>query len=181
VAEAQLIRDVLRGDARAERTLYDAHVRRVYALCYRIAGGDAELAQDFTQLAFVRAFDRLSHFRGQSAFGTWLHAVAVSVALNGMRTVRRQREREEELPPDFAVAVPERHAEPDLKDRLRAAIAALPEMYRVVFLMYDVEGYTHEEIGATLGVPTGTTKARLSRARARLREALADFAGEWAT
>jgi RNA polymerase sigma-70 factor, ECF subfamily len=181
VPEAQLIAQVLRGDARAERTLYDAHVTRVYRLCYRVANGDADLAQEFTQQAFVRAFDRLRDFRGQSSLGTWLHSVALSVALNGMRKVKRQYDRETELPAELPVAVPGREAEPDLKRRLGAAVAALPDIYRVVFLMYDVEGYTHEEIGAALEVPAGTSKARLSRARARLREALADFAGEWAT
>ena len=73
-----------------------------------------------------------------------------------------------------------REAEPDLKTRLRRAIQSLPERYQTVFLLYDVEGYTHEEIGNVLNLPVGTSKARLSRAREKLREALADFAGEWA-
>jgi RNA polymerase sigma-70 factor (ECF subfamily) len=68
-----------------------------------------------------------------------------------------------------------------MRSRLRAAIRKLPEKYRLVFVMYDVEGYTHEEIGATLGMPTGTSKARLSRARAKLRAELAEYAGEWAS
>jgi RNA polymerase sigma-70 factor (ECF subfamily) len=72
-----------------------------------------------------------------------------------------------------------RSAEPDLKRRLAQAIDALAEGYRTVFVMHDVEGYTHEEIGAALGIETGTSKAQLSRARAKLRDALADFAGEW--
>jgi RNA polymerase sigma-70 factor (ECF subfamily) len=75
----------------------------------------------------------------------------------------------------------DRHTEPDLKTKLRRAIAQLPEHYRVVFVMYDMEGYTHDEIGAALDMPTGTSKARLSRARSKLREALAEFAGEWAS
>jgi len=79
------------------------------------------------------------------------------------------------------VGVTRREAEPDLKARLTQAIDALPEGYRMVFVMHDVEGYTHQEIGAALGVETGTSKAQLSRARAKLRVALADFAGEWAT
>jgi RNA polymerase sigma-70 factor (ECF subfamily) len=72
-----------------------------------------------------------------------------------------------------------RHAEPDLKERLKTAIAGLPDHYRSVFVMYDMEGYSHEEIGTALNVPVGTSKARLSRAREKLREQLADFAGEW--
>lgn len=179
--EKLLIRRVLDGDAGAERELYDQHVDRVYRLCHRMANGDGDLAQDFTQEAFVRAFGRLADFRGEAALGTWLHAIAVSVALNGMRKVKRHRDRETELDVVGDVGTTPRHAEPDLKQRLRGAIDALPERYKVVFVMYDVEGYTHEEIGRVLDMPAGTSKARLSRARARLREALAEFAGEWAT
>lgn len=159
--------------------MYDAHVDRVWRLCYRLANGDADRAQDFTQETFVRAFDRLHEFRGDAALSTWLHSVAVSVSLNGMRKVRRWQERETSLEDAPEVSVRVRHAEPDLKQRLRDAVAALPEHYRVVFVMYDMEGYTHEEIGAALELPVGTSKARLSRARGQLREALAQFAGEW--
>ncbi len=167
------------GEAAAERDLYEAHVDRVYRLAYRFAG-DADLARDFTQDTFIRAFERLGDFRGESQFGTWLHAIAVSVALNGLREVKRRRRRETDLEEGREVAATGREAEPDLKRRLKAAIDALPEGYRTVFVMHDVEGYTHEEIGGALGVETGTSKAQLSRARAKLRVLLADFAGEWA-
>ena len=178
--ERELIRRVLSGDVAAERALYDRHVDRVYRLAYRLAGGDRDLAEDFTQEAFVRGFSRLAEFRSEAALSTWLHSITVSVALNGMRKVKRWRAREMDLQEAVVVAETRRHAEPDLKSKLRRAIAGLPAKYRVVFLMYDVEGYTHDEIGAALNMPTGTSKARLSRARARLREALSEFAGEWA-
>lgn len=178
--ESQLIARVLAGDASAERAFYDRHVDRVHRLAWRLAEGDPDLAQDFTQEVFLRAFDRLGEFRGQSAVSTWLHAITVSVALNGMRRVRRWRDREVHLEPELAGRAG-RDAEPDLKRGLREAVAALPERYRVVFLMHDVEGYSHEEIGAALDMPAGTSKARLSRARARLRHALSRFAGEWAS
>lgn len=178
--ERQLIERVLAGDAAAERAFYEAHVDRVYRLCFRIADGDEDLARDFTQETFVRAFNRLAGFRQQAALSTWLHSIAVSVALNGMRGVRRRREREAPLDGVAPLADPARRAEPDLASRLKAAIAGLPDHYRVVFLMYDVEGYTHQEIGQVLAMPTGTSKARLSRARAMLREELAAYAGEWA-
>jgi RNA polymerase sigma-70 factor, ECF subfamily len=170
---------VLAGDGRAERALYDAHVDRVYRLCYRLASGDEHRAQDFTQETFVRAFDRLAEFRGDAALATWLHSIAVSVSLNGMRKVRRWNERETALDDAPQLAITRRESEPDLRDRLRGAVTALPEHYRVVFVMYDMEGYSHEEIGTALGVAVGTSKARLSRARAQLRDALAQFAGEW--
>ena len=176
--DRDLIARVLAGDPLAERALYDAHVDRVYRLAFRLAG-DAHLAEDFTQEAFVRAFSRLSDFRGESAFSTWLSAVATSVVLNGLRKLKRFKQRETDLELGEGVRSGGRQAEPDLKRRLREAIDALPERYRAVFVMHDVEGYTHEEIAASLGVEIGTSKAQLHRARGRLREALAEFAGEW--
>jgi len=180
VSESELIDRVIAGDPVAERALYDLHVDRVYRLAYRLAAGDRDLAQDFTQEAFVRAFDRLPEFQRRSALSTWLHSITVSVSLNGLRRRDRHTRREADLEEASLVPGGAREAEPDLKTRLRRAIAELPEHYRAVFVMYDVEGYTHEEIGSTLGVPVGTSKARLSRAREKLREALAEFAGEWA-
>ncbi|HWM69446.1 MAG TPA: sigma-70 family RNA polymerase sigma factor [Steroidobacteraceae bacterium] len=176
--ESQLLARVRAGDSAAERTLYDAHVDRVYRLAFRLAGDDA-LAQDFTQETFIRAFDRLGSFRGDAAFSTWLHTITTTVVLNGLRKVKRLRQRETDIDDAHEIGTTQRHAEPDLKVRLRQAIDALPEGYRTVFVMHDVEGYTHEEIGAALGVETGTSKAQLSRARAKLRVALSDFAGEW--
>jgi RNA polymerase sigma-70 factor (ECF subfamily) len=173
-----LIERVLAGDPAAQRALYDAHVDRVYRLAYRFAG-DADLARDFTQDTFIRAFDRLGTFKRRSSFSTWLHSIGVSVALNGLRSVRRIREREMNAVDAETVGAPRRGSEPDLKERLARSIDALPEGYRAVFVMHDVEGYTHEEIGVVLGIESGTSKAQLSRARAKLRTALADFAGEW--
>ena len=178
--ERELITRVRAGDGAAERALYDAHVDRVYRLAYRLAGDDA-LAQDFTQETFIRAFGKLGTFRGDSAFSTWLHTITTTVVLNGLRKVKRFHQREADLDDAHTVGVTRREAEPDLKARLTQAIDALPEGYRMVFVMHDVEGYTHQEIGAALCVETGTSKAQLSRARAKLRVALADFAGEWAT
>jgi RNA polymerase sigma-70 factor, ECF subfamily len=178
VDERELIARVRAGDGAAERALYDAHVDRVYRLTFRLAGDD-DLAREFTQDTFVRAFERLATFRGEAKLSTWLHAIATSVALNGLRKVKRFQRRETELDDAATVTARGRAAEPDLKRRLAQAIDALADGYRTVFVMHDVEGYTHEEIGATLGIETGTSKAQLSRARAKLRDALADFAGEW--
>jgi RNA polymerase sigma-70 factor (ECF subfamily) len=180
VDEPELIARACAGDGAAERALYDAHVDRVYRLAYRLAGDD-ELAQEFTQDTFVRAFERLGAFRGEAKLSTWLHAIATSVTLNGLRKVKRLRGRETDLGDATALPGAGRRAEPDLKRRLAQAIDALAEGYRTVFVMHDVEGYTHEEIGAALGIETGTSKAQLSRARAKLRDALSDFAGEWAS
>jgi RNA polymerase sigma-70 factor (ECF subfamily) len=178
VLERDLIALAASGDPGAQRALYEAHVDRVYRLAYRLAGDD-DLARDFTQDAFIRAFQRLGDFRGESAFGTWLHAITVSVSLNGLRKVKRLRTRETGLDQAESLGSTTRRADPDLRQRLTAAIDALPTGYRTVFLMHDVEGFTHEEIGQALGIQTGTSKAQLFRARGRLREALADFAGAW--
>lgn len=176
--ERALVARAAAGEPDAQRALYDAHVDRVYRLTYRMAGDD-DLARDFTQDAFIRAFGKLGEFRGESAFGTWLHTIAVSVALNGLRKVKRLRTRETGMEEVESLGTTPRRADPDLRDRLHAAIDALPPGYRTVFVMHDVEGFTHEEIGRTLGIETGTSKAQLFRARARLRERLADFAGAW--
>ena len=173
--EWTLITRILSGDRISARTLYDRHARRVHRVVFRICG-DEELACDLTQDVFVRVFSQLAGFRGDSAFTTWLHRIAVTTALNQMRKVKRIRAHEEVLEDDDHHAAPAREADPDLTVRLHAAIDALPEGLRMTVVLHDVEGYTHLEIGKMLGVAEGTSKARLFEARARLRVALADFA-----
>ncbi len=179
VTEPQLIQRLRDGDEDAARALYDAHVDRVFRICYRFAGED-HLAQDFTQETFVRAFTKIDTFRGEAAFGTWLGSIATTVSLNGLRKVKRFRSRETALHEDLRSTGGPDRLEPDVKERLHRAIDELPAGYRTVFLLHDLEGYTHEEIGAMLGIKSGTSKSQLFRARGRLREKLADFAGEWA-
>ena len=173
--DTELIGRILAGDPGAERELYEAHVDRVYRLVYRLAG-ESDRAEDYTQETFIRVFDRLHTFQYRSSLSTWIVSIAVSVTLNGLRKTKRLRGRE--LPLDEAPEIGGggHGAEPDLKVRLTHAIDDLPEGYRAVFVMHDVEGFTHEEIGRTLGVQPGTSKAQLFRARAKLRNALADFA-----
>ena len=177
-ADRELIARCLAGDADAERALYDAHVDRIYRLVYRMAG-DGDLAEDFTQDTFIRAFERLDQFRGDSSLATWLHSIAVSVTLNGMRKVKRIGLRTTDLEETPTLAAEVRDLPPDLRTRLFQAIDALSEKLRPVYIMHDIEGYTHEEIGETLGIPIGTSKARLFDARAKLRVALAPFAGDY--
>lgn len=159
------------GDEIAFRTLYDRNVDRIYRLMYRMAG-EQELAMDFTQEAFVRAYQRLDQFRGDAAFSTWLHSIAVSVALNGLRKIDRHRKRERSLEDAAPLASTRSGSEPGLRERIERAVDGLPDIYRTVFLMHDLEGYNHGEIARSLGVAEGTSKARLSRARAKLRDAL---------
>ena len=144
--EELLVARAKRGDAAAERQLYDNHVGRIYRLAYRMTGEDDQ-AQEFTQETFIRAFERIDQFRGESKFGTWLNSIGTSVIYNGLRKVTRFRQREFEYDEVGAIAGSERHAEPDLKEKLTLAIDDLPVKYKMVFVMHDVEGYTHEEIG----------------------------------
>lgn len=166
------------GDPAAERELYERHVDRVYRMVYRMAG-DAELAREFTQDAFVRAFDRLATFRGESSFSTWLGSIAISVTLTGLRQRKRRWDREQDLEVAEPVAAAKPALEPDLRRKLFEAIDRLPDGYRAVLVLHELEGYTHEEVGALLGIDPGTSKAQLFRARAKLRTALGPHAGDW--
>lgn len=173
-----LIERARRGDASAHRALYDTHVDRVYRLTFRLTGR-ADLARELTQDTFVRAFARIEGFRGDAAFGSWLHTIAVSVTLNELK--RRKRERTRTVPLEDApeMAGSGRPVDPILREALMHAVNALPEGCRTVFMMHDAEGYTHQEIAEAIGVTEGTSKAQLARARGKLRVALARFAGEW--
>ena len=141
--EHELIARVRAGDAAAERRLYDRHVDRIYRLAYRFTGDDT-LAQDLTQDTFIRAFERLDGFRGESALGTWLHAIATTVILNGLRKVKRFRQRETDLDDAATIGADRTEADPDLKHKLARAVDALPMKYRTVFVLHDVEGFKHE-------------------------------------
>lgn len=125
VTERATIERARAGDRAAQRELYEANVDRLYRVAFRLAG-DEDLARDFTQEAFIRAFQRLGDFRGDSAFSTWLHSIAVSVALNGLRKIKRLRTRETVLEEAESLGTTTRRADPDLRDRLHRAIDALP-------------------------------------------------------
>jgi RNA polymerase sigma-70 factor (ECF subfamily) len=176
--EQALITRVLDGDRDAARALYEQHVQRVHRLVYRLCG-DEELTHDLTQDVFIRAFEQLQRFRGEAALSTWLHRIAVSVTLNALRKVRRLQTREQSLEGAALLAEDSaRPTDPELRDRLTRAIEALPPGARVSVILHDIEGYTHVEIAALLGIAVGTSKARLFDARVRLRQALADYVRE---
>ena len=166
--ERQLIQAILAGDAAAERQLYDAHVDRIYRLACRLTG-DAALAEDLTQDIFIRAFDRLEDFRGEGPFGGWLHRIATSVIFSALRRRKRVQAHEDSQEDLCRFAAPQAAPDPYLKRRLERAVASLDETHRLVFVMHDVEGYTHQEIAAAMDTPVGTAKARLSRARDKLK------------
>lgn len=171
--ERILIRRILGGDADAERQLYDAHVDRVYRLAYRMTG-DGTLAEDLTQDTFIRAFDKLDAWRGDGPVGGWLHRIATTVIYSALRKRQRVRrfETTEVDPARLDTPGGPDPRDRDLRRRLDAAIGTLDVNHRLVFVMHDLEGFTHPEIAAAMDTPVGTAKARLSRAREKLREAL---------
>jgi len=174
--ERFLIARAQQGDRDAARGLYDAHSRRVHRLVFRLCGGDEEMARDFTQDTFIRVFDKLSTFRGESAFATWVHRIAVTVTLNGLRKEKRLKRGADDLDVANDLPAPSVNVDPDLRAKLRAAIEALPPGSRASVILHDIEGYTHAEIGEMLGIAEGTSKARLFDARSRLKKALAAYA-----
>jgi RNA polymerase sigma-70 factor (ECF subfamily) len=164
------------GDRSAFERLYREHVNRVYSLCARMVA-DRARAEELTQDVFVRAWEKLHLFRGESSFATWLHRLTVNLVLNARKSEGRQRTRFEETDDEMGGmdALPGVVGMPlppgDLLD-LEEAIERLPPGARRVFVLHDVEGYKHEEIADMLGVTSGATKAQLHRARLLLREAL---------
>ncbi len=159
------------GDPQAFRAVYDAHVGRVHAVCLRLAG-DARRAEELTQRAFVAAWQRLPSFRGESAFGSWLHRLAVNTVLQDLRAESRRHRRVFPTDDLAAFEAPVSAVPPGTRLDLEQAIAALPPQARAVFVLHDVEGWPHADIARELGVAVGTAKAQLHRARHLLQETL---------
>jgi RNA polymerase sigma-70 factor (ECF subfamily) len=172
--ERELVRAAQDGDLVAFEQLYRDNVRRVFALCFRLAG-NPDLAEELTQDVFVRAWQKLPTFRGDSALSTWLHPLAVNVALSERRSRRRRLARVTPTEDPAAFETPDNTPtpQPEAGLDLEKALALLPDGARAVFVLHDVEGYKHEEIAEMTGVAPGTSKAQLHRARRLLREALA--------
>lgn len=168
---ASVIRRAQEGDRAAFEQIYREHVGRVYAICLRILA-DSGRAQELTQDVFVRLWEMIGTFRGESAFSSWLYRLAVNVVLVDLRAKKRRTARvmtTDNLSPydkDGHISNPGSAID------LERAIAAIPEQARAVFVLHDVEGYHHDEIAALMGVAAGTSKAQLHRARKLLREAL---------
>ena len=160
------------GDREAFERLYRTHLNRVFAVCARMVN-ERSHAEELTQDVFVRAWDKLSQFRGEAAFGTWLHRLAVNVVLNARKSEGRSRARFDDDPGELDL-LPQRASVsvPGTSIDLEAAITRLPPGARRIFVLHDVEGFKHEEIGQMLSITAGGSKAQLHRARMLLREAL---------
>lgn len=154
------------GDALAFERLYRRHLARVSSLARRMIGPDD--ADDATQAVFIRAWEKLSTFRGESAFGTWLHRLAINVMLARRTTLGIERGRFQDS--EGAVeSLTSRSKQPELSLDFEEAIERLPDGAREIFVLHDIEGYKHEEIAGMLGIVAGTSKAQLHRARMALR------------
>lgn len=152
------------------RQLYERHSSRVYTVLRRLAGDD-DLAADLAQDAWTSAFQKIGAFRGDAAFGTWVHRIAINTALTRLRQSSRRRDLEQGFDGSTTLGNPDRWPASSVADRLtvQRALDEMPDGYRSVLWLHDVEGYTHEEIGAQLGIAVGTSKSQLSKARSRLR------------
>jgi RNA polymerase sigma-70 factor (ECF subfamily) len=169
--EAGVIVRAQAQDMRAFECLYRSHFARVHAICLRMTA-NATRAEELTQKAFITVWQKLPLFRGESAFTSWLHRVAVNTVLADLRAESRRTQRVFGTadPAEFELAPAP--ANPGVRIDLEQAIARLPPQARAVFVLHDIEGWQHDEIAAQLGVATGTSKAQLHRARKLLQEAL---------
>jgi RNA polymerase sigma-70 factor (ECF subfamily) len=176
ISEAERVQRAAAGDVAAYESLYREHVGRVHALCLRMVRNGPE-AEELVQEIFFRVWQRLGSFRGDSAFGTWVHRVAVNVVIESFRAKRRWQERVDSAldPTDIADTSFARLAGADID--LERAVGRLPPQARLVFVLHDVEGHKHREIAALTGLAVGTSKAHLHRARQLLRSALSDPVG----
>ncbi len=166
------IRRAQAGDVDAFELLYREHAGRIYALCLRLKAGDTTDAAELMQDVFIKAWRRLGTFRGDSAFSSWLHRLAVNTMLEGARSDGRRTARVLAMDDTSRLAGAARSSGIELKMDMEDAIASLPKGARVAFVLQDVEGYQHQEIAEQLSVSVGTVKAQLHRARRLLRERL---------
>ena len=176
-SDALLVRRALEGDERAMRMLWARHAAHVDAVVRRLVG-DPDAAADVAQEVWIQIFRALPSWRGDSQFGTWAHRIAVNRTLNALCGLRRSERLETPLDVDDAAARPAATVEPDaeralLAASIDAAARQLAPGARQVFMLHDVEGWTHEEIAASLGITPGGSKSQLFKARARLRKLLA--------
>jgi RNA polymerase sigma-70 factor, ECF subfamily len=177
--EAEAIRLAQQGDAAAFERIYRIHGRRVYALCLRMLGNPAE-AEDLTQEAFLQLFRKIATFRGESAFSTWLHRLAVNVVLMKLRKKRLvETPIEDTSDPEDDSRPRKELGAPDLlltgsidRVHLERAIDQLPPGYKQVFVLHDIQGYEHNEIARLMNCSVGNSKSQLHKARMRLRELL---------
>jgi RNA polymerase sigma-70 factor (ECF subfamily) len=167
------IRRAIEGDERAMRLLWEEHAPHVDAVVRRLVGTDIDLAADIAQEVWIQIFRALPGYRGESQFSTWAHRIAVNRTLNALRRTRRLAKVETDIEEDSASVEPEDVERSFVAASIDEALKRLPTGARTVFVMHDIEGYTHEEIAEELGITSGGSKSQLFKARAKLRTLLA--------
>jgi len=170
--EQLIIQRAKEGDEAAMRSLWSRHARHIDAVVRRLVGNDLDTAADVAQEVWIQIFRALPQYRGDSQFSTWAHRIAVNRTLNALRKTRRLAKLETDVEEDSAVIEPD----PDrslMMATIETAAARLSPGARAVFMLHDVEGYTHEEIAERLGITSGGSKSQLFKARAKLRTLLA--------
>jgi len=188
LSEAEAIDRARQGDPESFEALYALHKRRVYSLCLRMTGNTAE-AEDLTQEAFLQLYRKIATFRGESAFSTWLHRLAVNVVLMHLRkknlatvSLEESLEPQQEDGPKKDVGTRDNLLAGTIdRVNLERAIGSLPRGYRVIFVLHDVEGYEHNEIAEMMGCSIGNSKSQLHKARMKLRDFLRTTRAEKAT
>jgi len=170
--EPLIIRRALDGDEGALRALWTRHAPHIDMVVRRLVGGDADLAADIAQEVWIQIFRALPSYRGDSQFGTWAHRIAVNRTLNALRKTRRLASLETEVQEDSASVEPD-NDRTFVAQSIEDAAAKLSPGARAVFMLHDVEGYTHDEIARELGITAGGSKSQLFKARAKLRKLLA--------
>jgi len=179
VPEATAIERAKEGDSESFEALYGLHKRRVYSLCLRMTGNTAE-AEDLTQEAFLQLYRKIATFRGESAFSTWLHRLAVNVVLMHLRkkglpevSLQETLEPTEEDGPKRDIGSQDQTLAGSIdRVNLERAIESLPPGYRIIFVLHDIEGYEHNEIAEMMGCSIGNSKSQLHKARMKLRDLL---------
>ena len=172
--DAALARTAAAGDASAFEALYRRHAARIHGVVARLVGHDRARAEDLTQEAFVRAWQALPAYRFESAFSTWLHRLAVNTALMELRRQRSRPGEDDDAAFDVLGTPDSAGHGTALAMDLERAVATLPPRARAVLVLFDVEGWTHEEIAAELDMAVGSSKAQLHRARRLLRDRLGE-------
>lgn len=171
-SERSIIQRAIQGDEAAMRALWSRHAPHIDAVVRRLVGNDLDLADDIAQEVWIQIFRALPQYRGDSLFSTWAHRVAVNRTLNALRKTRRLAKIETEVEEDSAV-VEQDSDRSMVMQTIASAASRLSPGARAVFLLHDVEGYTHEEIAERLGITAGGSKSQLFKARAKLRTLLA--------
>src|SRR5678815_4782135 len=170
-SEFLVIRRAIDGDERALRALWTRHAPHIDLVVRRLVGGDPDLAADIAQEVWIQIFRALPSYRGDSQFSTWAHRIAVNRTLNALRTSRRLANLETEVTEESASFEPDTDRS-FIAQSIEDAAAKLSPGARAVFVLHDVEGYTHEEIAVELGITAGGSKSQLFKARAKLRKLL---------